>query len=101
MASEVVPMPAELTVHCVRQLASRLIGEIQAGGALRLDLAAVQRIDTAGIQLLLALRREATRARVPLEFGAPSPAVCELAAFYRQAELLARGRSACAGSAHG
>ncbi|WP_343583792.1 STAS domain-containing protein [Herbaspirillum sp.] len=51
----------------------------QASRALSLDLSGVDEIDTAGIQLLLLLKREAERSGLQLEVAACSPAV--LAAF--------------------
>lgn len=88
MASDRVPMPEEFTVHCVSQHASRLIKLVRGGGEVRLDLSRVRRIDTAGVQLLLVLRREAARALMQLEFCDPSPAVSEVVTFYQLADLL-------------
>ncbi|TWC68269.1 STAS domain-containing protein [Herbaspirillum sp. SJZ099] len=51
----------------------------QASRTLSLDLSRVDEIDTAGIQLLLLLKREAARNGLQLEVAAYSPAV--LAAF--------------------
>lgn len=81
-------VPEEFTVHCVRDLAPALIEAARSGEALCLDLSAVSHIDTAGVQLLLALRREAAKALTRLEFARPSAAVSELVAFYRLDTLL-------------
>ena len=52
-------------------------------GELRLDLSHVAEIDTAGLQLLWLLRREARAAGRALNIVAVSPAVADLLAFCR------------------
>lgn len=83
-----VSVPEELTIHQVRALAPRLIELARSGQSLRLDLSAVSRIDSAGMQLLLAVRREAVRACTPLALANPSPVVSELLGFYRLERVL-------------
>ncbi len=77
-----VAVPEELTIHQVRAITPRLIDLARSGDALALDLSGVCHIDTAGMQLLLAVRREAARACTPLALANPSPAVSELLSFY-------------------
>ena len=88
MLAQPMIVPEELTVHHVRALAPRLIEAARSGEALNLDLSAVSHIDTAGIQLLLTVRREANRALTRLEFANPSAAVSEMVSFYRLDGLL-------------
>ncbi|MDP5238881.1 STAS domain-containing protein [Uliginosibacterium sp. 31-16] len=81
-------VPEELTVHHVRTLAPRLIEAARSGERLNLDLSAVSHIDTAGIQLLLTVRREANSALTQLEFANPSAVVSEMVSFYQLDGLL-------------
>lgn len=85
----VVTAPEELTLHQVRAITPRLIDLARSGDALALDLSGVCHIDTAGMQLLLAIRREAARACTPLALENPSPAVSELLSFYRLERMFA------------
>jgi len=88
MPTQALTAPEEFTVHHVRALAPTLIQAARSGAALNLDLSAVSRIDTAGIQLLLTLRREAARSLTRLEFASPSTAVNDMVAFYQLGSLL-------------
>lgn len=60
-----------------------------AGGLAELDLSEVAECDTAGVQLLLALRRAAAAGGRSLHLVQPSPAVAEAARRLGAAELLA------------
>ena len=81
-------VPEEFTVHQVRAFSSRLLEAARSGDNVQLDLSCVSHIDTAGIQLLLTLRREAARSLTRLAFSNPSPAVNEMVAFYQLDSLL-------------
>jgi anti-anti-sigma regulatory factor len=48
---------------------------LEAGKPLRIDLGAVRAVDAAGIQLLLALKQDALRRGIPIEFRGHSAAV--------------------------
>ena len=59
----------ELTIITATEDKERLLGALQNSSGLRVDLAAVEEIDTAGLQVLLLARREADRQNVPFELG--------------------------------
>jgi len=65
-----------------------LLEAARSGEKVRLDLSCVSHIDSAGIQLLLTLRREAARSLTRLEFSNPSPAVNEMVTFYQLDSML-------------
>jgi anti-sigma B factor antagonist len=81
MHAELLTVPEELTILQVRQMALGMVAGVCSGGHVRVDLSTVTRIDTAGIQLLLVLKREALRTRTHLEFVTPSAAVTEVMQF--------------------
>lgn len=58
-------------------LTPHLLDLASHGDELALDLSAVSMIDAAGLQMLLAVRREAVRARTRLALHNPSPAVSD------------------------
>jgi ABC-type transporter Mla MlaB component len=68
-----------ITVNFVAEIAARCRTLLQAGTPVTVDLAGVRDCDTAGIQLLMALRRQAIAAGTPCVFAAPSPAVMDMA----------------------
>jgi len=63
----------ELTIITAAAEKERLLAALQTSSGLRVDLAAVEEIDTAGLQVLLLARREADRLSIPFELG-PAPA---------------------------
>lgn len=77
-----------LTIHHIHNLAPELIAAACSGDNLKLDLSSVERIDSAGIQLLALLQREAGNCQTRLEFEHPSAAVMELVGFYQLEALL-------------
>ncbi|MBS1208493.1 MAG: hypothetical protein H6R19_891 [Proteobacteria bacterium] len=88
MSVQSLTVPEEFTVHQVGEFAPRLLEAARSGDKVQVDLSGVHHIDTAGIQLLLTLRREASRSLTRLEFANPSPAVNEMVAFYQLDALL-------------
>lgn len=84
-----ITVPEEFTLHQVRELSERWLRLARSGDDLALDLSGVCHIDTAGAQLLLAIRREAARSCTPLALANPSPAVNDLLSFYRLDRVLA------------
>lgn len=83
-----IAVPDEFTIHQVRAMTPHLIKLARSGETLELDLSGVSHIDTAGMQLLLAVRRESARARTQLALNNPSPAVSELMSFYQLDRVL-------------
>lgn len=78
----------DLTIHHIHQLAPELIAAACSGDTCLVDLSSVERIDTAGIQLLTLLHREATRCATQLVFENPSQAVRDMVQFYNLNQLL-------------
>lgn len=73
--SAAVHIEGELTVFTVHSLKERLLAALGQGEALRIDLSGVSEVDGAGVQLLLATRREAQQRGVALALLAPAPAL--------------------------
>ena len=76
----------DLTIYHALEQKAALLDALAATDELELDLAQVEEIDSAGLQLLILLKKEAQRAGKSVRFVAPSPAVsnvielCNLAA---------------------
>ncbi|MGM9512848.1 STAS domain-containing protein [Roseateles sp. DB2] len=69
----------ELTIFRAAELKSEWLQALHdADGTLELDLAGVTELDTAGLQLLMMLKREATAQGRPLRLHGHSPAVLEV-----------------------
>lgn len=79
-------LAGELTIYAAAEAKAPLLAPLLAPladcGELVIDLAGVSEIDSAGLQLLLLVRREAVAAGRPLAFADASPAVAELVALY-------------------
>lgn len=73
--SKIWHAPAELTISQARAVKDELCEKLKLGASLDIDLSAVTEMDTAGIQLLLLARREATQRQMTLRLLSPSPAV--------------------------
>jgi anti-sigma B factor antagonist len=67
----------DLTVYHAADLKPRLLEALAACRTLELDLSQVGQIDTAGLQLLLLIKREAAVTGKTLRIAAHSPAVCD------------------------
>lgn len=78
----------DLTIYHAMDLKQQLLEALERADALELDLAQVAEMDTAGLQLLMLVKREAGRQDKPLSIVAHSPAVrqtidfCNLAAYF-------------------
>jgi len=68
----------EMTIYRAAELWPALLETVHAAAAPALDLANVAEFDSAGLQLLLAARREAARLGKTLAVTAASPAVAEV-----------------------
>lgn len=76
-ASNVIFLDGELTIYRAAELKPLLLGALPGTGPIELDLAKVSEVDTAGLQLLMLLRREALAQGRPLQLRTPSLAVAE------------------------
>lgn len=84
----------DLTIYHAQAIKQRwLEGLHQSEGDVTLDLSRVGEIDTAGLQLLWLLRREAHASGRQLNIVAVSPAVADLLAFCRLTENFATPRA--------
>jgi anti-sigma B factor antagonist len=67
----------ELTIFTAAELRLQLLEALATNTELEVDLAPVSEIDSAGLQLMLAAKREASSRKLTLHFIGHSPAVCE------------------------
>lgn len=74
-----------LTIYEARQSKQRLLDELNLARELDIDLAGVSEFDTAGMQILLLLKREAGRLDKPLRFLGHSKAVLGVLDLYNLA----------------
>lgn len=65
----------DMTIFHAQQIKQALMSELGANERLEVDLSEVSDIDTAGLQQLLLLHKEAAHGNKPLRFQGHSPAV--------------------------
>ena len=94
MSVACLDLPEDLTIHQARSLAPELISAVCRGEPISMNLSKVTRIDTAGIQLLWLLQREAVRVGAALKFTQPSESVTEMVDFYNLQSTLPLSLSA-------
>ena len=73
-------LPEELTIYTVAEWAPQCrawMTGLEAGGVLRVDAAPVAEVDSAGVQLLVALANAAARREGRLELAVPSAPLAE------------------------
>lgn len=73
-----------MTIYQASELKTLLLNKLSSVSALEIDLSAVSEIDTTGLQLLLALRRETK----PVTLINPNHCIKQLAALLQLHELL-------------
>lgn len=84
----------ELSIYSAGEWKKRLHDLLDQGGSLELDLGAVHELDTAGLQLLIMAKKEASARGQQLQLCNHSPAVlevfelCGVAAFFGDPILL-------------
>jgi anti-anti-sigma factor len=71
-------MRGELTIYAVAEARDRLSAALDQAARLQLNLAEVEELDTAGVQLLVWAKQEARRRGKVLTLFAHSPAVVEV-----------------------
>ncbi len=67
-----------LNIYCAAEAKEQLLHALEAGRELEIDLAHVDELDTAGVQLMLMVKQEAQRAGKDCVFIHHSPAVREV-----------------------
>ncbi|GAB7128122.1 hypothetical protein JCM19000A_26290 [Silvimonas sp. JCM 19000] len=77
-ASGTLHIEGEFNIYQADQLKPQLLAELSALEAITVDLAQVEEIDTAGVQLLLMLKQEAARQQKPISFVNHSKPVLEV-----------------------
>ena len=85
MAANRLVMEQDMTIYHALEMKETLLAALQDCGELELDLSGVGDIDTSGMQLLIMVKREATRQHKLLRLVAHSNAVRELMDFYNMA----------------
>lgn len=68
----------DLTIFTVTEKKTSLLAFVNSGSELELDLSQVEEIDTAGLQLLILIKREAAKAGKSLRFVMHSKPVLEI-----------------------
>jgi anti-sigma B factor antagonist len=72
-------LTGELTIYRAAELQQQLLAALQhGGGSLEVDLSGVTELDTAGLQLLIALKKSAQEAGGQLSLAGHSAAVIEV-----------------------
>lgn len=91
-AAGVVDLDGELTIQTAAEQYPPLLAALEKNNTFPVRLAGVTEIDTAGLQILLAVRREAERLGGAISFVEPSEAVREaLAIVHLNEDLLPGG----------
>jgi len=75
-------LEGELTIYAAAAVKAALLEALSDAVEVELDLAGVTEIDTAGVQLLIAAKREADATATPLRLVGHSAAVLELIELY-------------------
>ena len=73
-----IDIVGDLNIFNAAEQRQRLLDAFGAGSEVEVDLSCVTEIDSAGVQLMLAAKREATAQDKPLRFIGHSPAVSEV-----------------------
>ena len=95
-----VALHEDMTIYHALEQKQQLMSALETSESLELDLAQVGEIDTAGLQLLILVKREAARAKKTLKIVAHSPAVrqtidfCQLTAFFGDPVVITAGERA-------
>ena len=85
MAALRMVLDSEMTIYNAGDLKQKLFDALLQAPALEIDLSQVREIDTAGIQLLMMVKRESQSRGRSLAIVAHSPAVREALDFYNLA----------------
>jgi anti-anti-sigma factor len=78
MTETTVRLDGELSIYRAAELKPVLLEALAAGGALHLELSEVSELDSAGLQLLMLLKRTAQQRGQQLRLSGHSPAVLEV-----------------------
>lgn len=87
-AEMAVRLEGEFTIYSIAELKTSLSVLLEEETYIDIDLSAVVECDSAGVQLMVALKRESVRRGKMLTFTNPSAAVLEVYDLYNLAEML-------------
>ena len=73
-----IGIDGEVTIYTAAQAKENLLAAMNEGKVIEMDLGRVSEIDTAGLQLLALVKREAAEKNKPLHFVAHSQAVLDM-----------------------
>lgn len=73
-----IGIKGELTIYTAAALQQLLLDALNAGSKVEIDLSEVSEMDCAGLQLLIAARREAARQGKPIHIAGSSQVVLDL-----------------------
>ena len=76
-SAERVVLAGEFTIFSAAAICSQLLTALDAAKEIEVDLAQVTEIDSAGIQIMVAAKREAVARNKNLHFSGHSPAVLD------------------------
>lgn len=68
----------EFTIFTAQELKDRFLAALEQEREIEVDLSQVSEMDSAGLQLMIGAKREATRQGKPLRFSGHSPAVVQI-----------------------
>jgi anti-sigma B factor antagonist len=77
-ATSILRIEGEMSIYRAVELKQTLLASLNEAAELEVDLAAVTELDTAGVQILMLLKRQALATRRKLRLVAHSPAVLEV-----------------------
>jgi anti-anti-sigma factor len=83
--TRLVAMQGEMTIYAASAAKDTLLDALAGAADVEIDLSGVTEMDTAGVQLLVLLKREAASADKRLRLSHPSPAVMDVIDGYRLA----------------
>jgi anti-sigma B factor antagonist len=78
----VLTIKGEMTIYTAAELCRAMLSKIENSGNLNFDLCEISAIDTAGLQLLLAARRENKTKKQNIIFSNPSEEVTRISSLY-------------------
>lgn len=78
IATTRIDIKGELSIFTAATLRQQLLDAFDTGLELEVDLSAVSEMDSAGMQLMVAAKREASVRNQPLRFTGHSPAVVDI-----------------------
>lgn len=92
-------LEGRLSIYNAAESMTQMIGALASADAVDVDLSGIEDLDTAGLQLLLLLKREGTRSGKPVRLVGHSPAVrsvidfCGLASYFGDPMVIAAGEA--------